>query len=305
VSSEEYRDDIKVSDEILKQVSDSYRKIRNTIRYMLGNLNDFDPEQNSVACDELPELDRWALAKFDELLKKVKKNYDRYEFHSIFQSLNYFCGITMSSFYLDILKDRLYVSGTDSLLRRSAQTVLFTILDGLLRLLSPVLCFTAEEAWNHLYSLDRKAPLEKGIFFAEFPDESGSLEYDVEMMRKWEELIKVRSEITKALEIARREKVIGHSLEAEVLLQADGELEDFIESEWDTVIEISIVSSLSRPGDGVDGGILFESEELKGLKVRVVAASGEKCERCWIRSVTVGENQNHPKICRRCSEVVS
>ncbi len=305
VSSEEYRDDIKVSDEILKQVSDSYRKIRNTIRYMLGNLSDFDPEKNCVAHDKLPELDRWALAKFDELLSRVKENYEQYEFHSIYQSLNYFCGITMSSFYLDILKDRLYVSGTDSPLRRSAQTVLFTILDGLLRLLAPVLCFTAEEAWNHLYSLDPKAPLEEGVFFADFPKKPAGVEYDREMMEKWEQLIRVRSEITKALEIARREKVIGHSLEAEVLLRSEGDLKKFVESEWETVKEISIISKLSRFDDKKDEGILFESEEMEGLKIRVVAAPGEKCERCWIRSITVGKDQNHPKICERCAGVVS
>ncbi|BCL60955.1 hypothetical protein DGMP_16480 [Desulfomarina profundi] len=305
VSSEEYRDDIKVSDEILKQVSDSYRKIRNTIRYMLGNLSDFDPEKNCVAHDKLPELDRWALAKFDELLSRVKENYEQYEFHSIYQSLNYFCGITMSSFYLDILKDRLYVSGTDSPLRRSAQTVLFTILDGLLRLLAPVLCFTAEEAWNHLYSLDPKAPFEEGVFFADFPKKPAGVKYNREMMEKWEQLIRVRSEITKALEIARREKVIGHSLEAEVLLRSEGDLKKFVESEWETIKEISIISKLSRFDDEKDEGILFESEEMEGLKIRVVAAPGEKCERCWIRSITVGKDQNHPRICERCAGVVS
>ena len=170
VSSEDYRDDVKVSDEILRQVSDSYRKIRNTIRYMLGNLSDFQPETQRLPRAELPELDRWALARYDELKAKVIKSYESYEFHSIYQGLNYFCGTTMSAFYLDIIKDRLYTAGTDSQPRRAAQTVLFEILDGMLRLMTPILSFTAAEAWESLYGLPEKAPLTESIFFAEFPE---------------------------------------------------------------------------------------------------------------------------------------
>jgi len=305
VSSEDYRDDIKVSDEILKQVSDSYRKIRNTIRYMLGNLGDFDAENNSVAIEDLPELDRWALAKFEQFRLKVQNGYEKYEFHSIYQGMNYFCGTTMSSFYLDILKDRLYVSGTDSHLRRSAQTVLYTILDGLLRILSPIICFTAEEAWNHLHSVGPKEPLSNGIFFKDFPTALNIAGCDQQMMDKWEYLLKVRSEITKALEIARREKIIGHSLEAEVLVKAEGDLASFLEEEWATVKEISIISELSKLTDSQTvNQSLFESEEMDGFKIQIQAAEGSKCERCWIRSTTVGENVSHPSLCDRCGEVV-
>ncbi len=306
VSSEDYRDDIKVSDEILKQVSDSYRKIRNTIRYMLGNIGDFDPAGDSVVFNDLPELDRWALAKFEQFRLKVERGYEKYEFHSIYQGLNYFCGTTMSSFYLDILKDRLYVSGTDSHLRRSAQTVLYTILDGLLRLLSPVLCFTAEEAWNHLHSVGQKDPLSSGIFFTDFPSACVVEGCDEKMMEKWERLIKVRSEITKALELARQEKVIGHSLEAEVFVKAEGDLAVFLEAEWDTVKEISIVSELTPLTEtNKESGIHLESEEIAGFVVQVQAAEGGKCERCWIRSTSVGKNQTHPEICDRCCDVVA
>ena len=305
VSSEDYRDDIKVSDEILKQVSDSYRKIRNTIRYMLGNLGDFDAENNSVAIEDLPELDRWALAKFEQFRLKVQNGYEKYEFHSIYQGMNYFCGTTMSSFYLDILKDRLYVSGTDSHLRRSAQTVLYTILDGLLRILSPIICFTAEEAWNHLHSVGPKEPLSNGIFFKDFPTALNIAGCDQQMMDKWEYLLKVRSEITKALEIARREKIIGHSLEAEVLVKAEGDLASFLEEEWATVKEISIISELSKLTDSQTvNESLFESEEMEGFKIKIQAAEGSKCERCWIRSTTVGENVSHPSLCDRCGAVV-
>lgn len=304
VASEEYRDDIKVSDEILKQVSDSYRKIRNTIRYFLGNLSDFDPESNRVEQSSLPELDRWAIAKFEELRVKITDCYENYEFHTIYQSLNYFCGITMSSFYLDILKDRLYTSGTNSNLRRSAQTVLYDILVGLLELMSPILSFTAAEAWNSLKGLKDNEPLEKGIYFAEFP-KPNEIDCDQQMMDKWAELLKVRSEITKALEIARRDKVIGHPLEAEVLVMADGELAGFLQAEWQTIKEISIISELSvLEEDANANGIRFESEELEGFVVQVQAATGEKCSRCWIRSTTVGDHSEHPEICDRCADVI-
>ena len=305
VASEDYQDDIKVSDEILKQVSDSYRKIRNTIRYFLGNLDDFQPENHSIPYSELPELDRWALAKFEELKVKVIKGYESYEFHSIYQRLNYFCGTTMSSFYLDILKDRLYTSGTTSHLRRSAQTVLHTILDGLLRLMSPILCFTAAEAWESLHGLGENGPLdEKTIYFAQFPSED-KIECDTRMMDKWAKLIKVRSDITKALEIARREKVIGHPLEAEVLVRADGELADFLKKEWETIKEISIVSELSDLTDEApEVGVRFNSEEISGFTIQVQPAPGEKCLRCWLRSTTVGDNAEHPEICARCSQVL-
>ncbi len=305
VSSEDYKDDIKVSDEILKQVSDSYRKIRNTIRYFLGNLSDFDPAVHSIAHAEMEELDQWALAKFEEFKAQVKTSYTDYEFHTIYQKLNYFCGTTMSSFYLDILKDRLYVSGTDSVPRRSAQTVMYEILDGLLRLMSPVLCFTAAEAWNSLHGVSDKDPMEKGIYLKQFPADA-EFSFDEQMMKKWDDLIKVRAEITKALEIARREKVIGHPLEAEVLVNVDGERGEFFQAEWNVIQEISIISQLSRLTDDTpEKGVRFESEEMPGLIVQVQPAPGSKCERCWTRSASVGKNEVHPTICDRCASVVA
>jgi isoleucyl-tRNA synthetase len=304
VSSEDYRDDVKVSEEILKQVSDSYRKIRNTIRYMLGNVSDFDPSVHAVPRAEMPELDRWALARYEEFREKVVAAYDKYEFHTIYQSLNYFCGTTMSSFYLDILKDRLYTAGTDSQLRRSAQTVLHEILEGVLKLMSPILTFTAVEAWDSLYGYDQKTDIQKSIFFTDFPAPADS-EFDSTLDEKWENLIAIRSELTKALELARRDKVIGHSLEAQVLLGGGGELEEFIRREWETLKEISIISELVELEEGsVAAEDIFTSEEIEGLQVAVKAASGEKCERCWTRSLTVGQTGDHPEICSRCAGVV-
>jgi isoleucyl-tRNA synthetase len=305
VASEDYRDDVKVSDEILKQVADAYRKIRNTIRYLLSNLNDFDPSLHRVAFADLSEIDRWALAKFEELQEKIKQSYERYEFHAIYHSLNFFCGTTLSAFYLDILKDRLYASAPWAQTRRSAQTALYNIVDGLLRLMSPILCFTAAEAWNVLHRLGDSGSIEEDIHFVEFsPGKQFSV--DPNMMEKWMQLIKVRSEITKALESARRDKVIGHPLEAEVSLGADDELMGFLGASWETIREISIVSELSILGEAVASPtIRFESEELPGLIVQVQAAKGEKCERCWMRSTTIGENKQHPLLCQRCAGVMA
>ncbi|MEN8190413.1 MAG: class I tRNA ligase family protein, partial [Thermodesulfobacteriota bacterium] len=305
VSSEDYRDDVKVSDEILKQVADAYRKMRNTIRYLLGNLHDFDPEKHTVSDDQLPELDRWALARYEEFKEKVLRSYETFEFHTVFHSLHYFCGTTLSAFYLDILKDRLYCSGTDSADRRSAQTVMYEVLDGLLRLMSPILSFTAAESWEHLKGLEQKAPLSQSIFFSEFP-EIVSSRRNSELEARWEKLMAVRSELTKALEGARREKIIGHPLEAEVLLKAEGQWQEFIGSEWDTLKEIAIISELT-PCDDFPALELdpMQSEEIEGLTVGVRPARGEKCERCWTRSTTVGEQSDHPQLCSRCFTVVN
>ena len=305
VSSEDYRDDVKVSDEILKQVADAYRKMRNTIRYMLGNLTDFDPTAHSVSFAEMEEIDRWALARFEELREKVTAAYERYEFHSIHQALNYFGGTTMSAFYLDILKDRLYCSGTDSQLRRSSQTALYEILGGMLKLMAPVLSFTATEAWEHFKGLTDSSPLEESIFFAEFP-QAAPERRDAELEERWGKLLQVRSEITRALEAARREKIIGHPLEAEVLLEVEGEWATFVEEEWARVKEVCIISQLTRCEErsGFADLQFHVSEELSGLAVAVRAAAGDKCERCWTRSSFVGSNTEHPQLCERCLGVV-
>ncbi len=304
VASEDYRDDVKVSDEILRQVADSYRKIRNTFRYMLGNLWDFDPRADGVAWADLPEIDRWALARFEDFKERVIAAYATYEFHAIHQGLNYFCGMTMSAFYLDILKDRLYCSGKTSLLRRAAQTVLHDILDGLLRLSSPVLSFTTAEAWESLYGLTADAPLSESIFFVNFPALQPQRRQS-EMEGKWDKLMLVRSEITRALEGARRDKVIGLSLDAEVLLQVTGDWADFIQQEWQTIQEICIISQLSPCPDFTALGLTpLISKEVTGLSVAVRQAQGEKCERCWTRSPSVGQHPDHPQLCRRCAEVV-
>ncbi|MCF6188818.1 MAG: isoleucine--tRNA ligase, partial [Desulfobulbaceae bacterium] len=227
VASENYQDDVKVSDEILKHVSDAYRKMRNTIRFLLSNLADFDPKEHTVSGDAFTEIDRWALSRYAELVKRVEKAYQEYEFHAIYHSLHNFCGTVVSSLYMDILKDRLYCSATDDPQRRAAQTVIYRMLDGLLRLMAPILCFTTAEAWEHFHGLAQDAPLEESIFFVDFPAVDDIAE-DKELDTRWEQLLQVRSEITKVLEAARRDKVIGLSLDAEVQLRAGGDIGDFL-----------------------------------------------------------------------------
>jgi isoleucyl-tRNA synthetase len=303
VSSEDYRDDIKISDEILKQLSDAYRKIRNTIRFFLGNLYDFVPSKERVAYKDMEELDHWALHQFELFKGRATKAYADFDFHIVFHGLHQFCGITMSAFYLDIIKDRLYTTLPDSNERKAAQTVLYDILSGLLCIMAPVMSFTAAEAWEHLPQADdeeqRKA---LDVFLQEFPQENEEAINPV-LDKKWQRLLDVRSEITKALEGARRDKIIGHPLEAKVMVKATGSLAEFLADKWDTLKMISIVSELSQ-ADVLEGET-YTSEELPELQVSVLPASGEKCERCWLRSETVGDDDGHPELCSRCTTVVA
>jgi isoleucyl-tRNA synthetase len=299
VSSEDYRDDIKISGEILRRLSDAYRKIRNTVRYMLGNLSDFSPGQDMVAVADMPEIDQWAISRFELVKRRVMNAYEYFEFHTVFHTLYNFCTVTMSAFYLDILKDRLYTELDSSLARRSAQTVLYEILDGMTRLMSPVLTFTAAEVWNHLPADDGR---EENIFLAGFPPiKEGNLNKDLNLT--WERLKGVRDEITKVLEVARQDKIIGHSLEAEVWLAVPADLADFLENKWQTLESICIVSKLHRVETAPAGAMA--STEIPGLAILVKSAASEKCERCWMRSETVGQNSDHPTICGRCSAVIA
>ena len=299
VSSEDYRDDIKISDEILSQLSDAYRKIRNTIRYLLSNLGDFDPASHKVELADMEELDRWALAQYERMKRRVLGGYEEFEFHPVFHSIYHFCTVSMSNFYLDIIKDRLYSELPDSRLRRSAQTVLHEILVGLVKLMSPVLSFMAAEVWP---LVPGKATGEDNIFVALFPAPQDELLQD-ELYETWQRLQLVRGEITRALELARRNKVIGHPLEAEVLLTVqDEELAAFLTPRWSLLEEISIVSVLQQSEEVQEGSVA--SEEIEGLSVLVRPASGDKCERCWTRSQSVGQSSEHPTICNRCLGVV-
>lgn len=303
VSSENYQDDVKVSGEILKQVSDAYRKMRNTLRFLLGNLYDFDPTRDTVADTALQEIDRWALSRYGEMHERITRAYERYEFHAVYHGLHNFCGATISSLYMDVLKDRLYCSLPTGPERRAAQTVIYRILDGILRLMAPILCFTTAEAWEHLHQLEQDAPLERSIFFVDFADTS-DIRHDVGFNERWNRLLVLRGAITKVLEGARQDKRIGLSLDAEVVLRANDEWSNFLTNCQEQLRELCIVSSLRMVGDA-DADLAFvQAEGVPGLSIAVTLAPGAKCERCWTLSYTVGKDAEHPLLCTRCASVV-
>ena len=249
------------------------------------------------------EIDRWALGEFAALTNRVKQSYERYEFHSVYHGLHNFCGTVISSLYMDVLKDRLYCSAPDAPERRAAQTVIHRILDGLLRLMAPVLCFTAAEAWEYFKGQGQNPPIEDSIFFVDFP-ETDDIVRDPELEGRWARLLAVRSEITRVLEAARRDKQIGLSLDAEVVLQAKGELRDFLAGQIEQLKELCIVSNLRLAGDTEEGIVFTEAEAMDDFLVGVAPAPGGKCERCWTISPSVGESAAHPQLCKRCTDVV-
>jgi len=298
VASEDYRGDIRLSQEILDRLTEAYRRLRNTFRYLLGNLGDFDPSKDSIPYQELVELDRWALHKFQELTETVLRSYQAFEYHTIYQAIYNFCALTLSSFYLDVLKDRLYTPAVDSRERRSAQTVLNEILEGLVRLVAPIIPFTADEVWGYIPNQDKPASVHAAQFMP------GREDYkDSALIERWDLLLKVRKEITKALELARKDKVIGHSLDASVRLALPPELLKGLQDYRDELTSICIVSALEFANAGTLEGA-YESEEYPGLVIEVVPASFTKCERCWIHDPTVGHDKEHPSLCKRCMKVI-
>ena len=293
VAAQDYRDDIRISPEILQRLSDAYRRIRNTARYILGNLHGFDPATDLVADDDLLEIDRWALSRLERLVGRVEKSYDEYEFHVLYHAVHNFCSVDMSAFYLDVLKDRLYTAPTRGVERRSAQTAMYRILDALTRLIAPVLSFTADEIWQ-----DLPGSREESVHLAGFPRFETSL-LDADLEARYEKLLAVRSDVSKALELARIEKRIGHSLDARVLVEAPaGEWRALLERYENQLATLFIVSQAELVGDLA---VEATGEEVPGLKIKIEKARGEKCERCWNYATTVGNNTDHPSICHRCT----
>jgi isoleucyl-tRNA synthetase len=296
VATQDYRNDTRVGDAILKQVSEAYRRIRNTARYILGNIHDFDPATDCVADNDLLEIDRWALSRLESLVNRVLKSYEAYEFHVLYHAVHNFCSIDMSAFYLDVLKDRLYTSPAKSLERRSAQTAMYRILEALTRMTAPVLSFTAEEIWGFL-----PGEREASVHLAGFPSFAASL-IDTALEAKYERLLAVRSDVAKVLELARAEKTIGHSLDARVEIAADGDLGILLKREAEQLTSLFIVSQVEvcdRLEEGCNG------ENLPGLKIRVSKADGTKCSRCWNYATSVGQTKEHPEICHRCLEALA
>ena len=286
VSAEDYRDDIKLSREILSRLTEAYRKIRNTLRYLLGNIYDFDGNDYS---EHLLEIDKWAMMKLQKLVKKVRKAYEDFEFHQVFHAVHNFCVTDMSSFYLDILKDRLYTFKSDSPERRAAQWVLYNIANSLIKLIAPVLSFTAEEAWQHL-----PFKTSESVFLEKMPEPADNF-IDEKLELKWNKLIEIRDEVNKALEVKRQEKFIGNSLEAKVILNVNKSLENFLIPYIDFLPTLFIVSQ-------VEVKSLKDSKDIE-FYIIIEKAEGEKCQRCWNFSPMVGKLEIND-VCPRCYHVL-
>ncbi len=300
VASSDYHSDIRISNDILAQLSDAYKKIRNTARFILGNLSNadgFDFDKDAVSDDELSELDKWAIMKLDQLIDKVNSAYKAFDYHIVFQAIHNFCVIDMSNFYLDIIKDRLYCDGVNSVSRKAAQTVMCKILSAVTRLIAPIMSFTADEIWSYIPHSYKDN--EKSVFLNDMPEKSGVAASD-DFIAKWDLIAALREDVKKALEIKRADKVIGKSLEADIIIYADGETADRISKFVDELPEIFIVSKVDlKEGKGEFSG------ELESISIDVVKASGEKCERCWRFSDSVGTHSDHPTLCSRCHSVIA
>ena len=293
VLSSDYQSDVSLSKDILKQITEVYRKMRNTARYILGNTSDFDPDKDMVPYNELQEIDKYALLKLNDLIRKCTESYDNYDFHEAYQAINVFCVTDMSSFYLDIIKDRLYTAKANSKERRAAQTTMYIILDSLVRMLAPLTSFTAEEIWKYM----NKSKNEKveSVMLTTYPEVNPEYENE-ELRAKWEKIVKIKEIVSKKLEEARAEKIIGHSLNAKVTLFAEGDLYSFVKENKDLLQTVFIISNLEVEENQ------RSNEEKLGVKIE--QAEGEKCERCWMYSTTVGEDKENPTICHRCSEAL-
>lgn len=285
VASTDYQTDVHISNDILKQISESYRKIRNTARYILGNISDFNPDKDMVDFDKLMPIDRWALAKLKELQIQVKNSYDKYEFHMVYHRIHNFCVVDMSNFYLDVLKNRLYLEKPDSVPRRAAQTTIYLILNTMTRMIAPILAYTSDEIWKYMpHSASDNA---EHIIYNEM-SAPVAVDADEDFMAFWDKIHELRDEVKKSLEPLIKKKTIKGSLEAKVTLSAGGERLEFLKKAEPELTDAFIVSDIE---------ILDNNGE---LEISVEKAEGEKCERCWTISKTVGQNSEHPTICANC-----
>ncbi|TCK02444.1 UNVERIFIED_ORG: isoleucyl-tRNA synthetase [Anoxybacillus amylolyticus] len=300
VASVDYQADVRISDHILKQVSEVYRKIRNTFRFMLGNLFDFDPNQNAVPIGELGEVDRYMLAKLNKLIAKVKKAYDSYDFAAVYHEMNHFCTVELSAFYLDMAKDILYIEAADSRARRAVQTVLYETVVALAKLIAPILPHTADEVWEHIPN--RRENVES-VQLTDMP-EPIAIDGEEALLAKWDAFMDVRDDIFKALENARNEKVIGKSLTASVIVYPKDEARKLLASLDADLRQLLIVSAFSIADEPYDAAPA-EAERLDHVAVLVRPAEGETCERCWTVTPAVGQDPSHPTLCPRCAHIVN
>ena len=295
VSSVDYESDVRISDEILNQVSEVYRKIRNTMRFMLANTTDFDPKAHAVAFEDLRTVDQYMLVRFNQLVDNIRKAYDNYQFSTVYQGVINFCTVDLSQFYLDFAKDVVYIDQENGFERRAMQTVLYDILVKLTKLLSPILVHTTEEVWKYLKEEEAYVQL------AEFPEVT-HYEDEEAILARWAEFFKVRNTALKALEEARNEKLIGKNFEAKVTLYPTQEVADLLDSLQTDVAQLFIVSQLevapvgtAAPENAVQG---------EGVSVVVEHAKGETCQRCRAVKVEVGTLEDAPTLCNRCATIV-
>jgi isoleucyl-tRNA synthetase len=304
VASVEYQADVKMSERVMTQLSEAYRKIRNTFRFALGNLSNFDPSRDALANNQLEEIDRWMLDRTAELAKECREWYANYEFHRVYHAIHDYCVVDLSSFYFDVLKDRLYTKAPKNKSRRSAQTAIWKIADALVRLAAPILVFTSEEIWRYL-------PKSKGdpesVHMGLFPEaETLACQIAKDAAEKWDQLAQVRAAVLVALEQARAAKTIGGGLEAKVRLhvgEAAAGLQKLLEEKQSILPTLFIVSQVVLDPAGSTG--FAQSETLPGLAIKINRADGKKCERCWNYSTHVGENTRYPTVCERCSQALA
>jgi isoleucyl-tRNA synthetase len=280
---------------LLAPLLETYRKIRNTCRFLLGNLSDFDPLRHAVPAAAMPELDRWVLHRVQRLLATTLDAYEAFAFHHVVQGLVNFCAVDLSALYLDIVKDRLYCSAAESPERRAAQTAVWRTLDVLVRVMAPILSYTADDVWAHLPGRPAATVFEAGL-----PVVDAAL-LDEALARKWDRLLDVRAAVTKALEQARQSGLIGHSLDARVRLAGTDGLGPLLDGARATLPALFIVSQVEVAPDLDHTHV---SPLLRELRVAVERARGAKCERCWNYSEAVGQDAEHPGLCDRCLAVV-
>jgi isoleucyl-tRNA synthetase len=287
---------VRISPEILNHLIEAYRKIRNTCRFVLSNLYDFDPARHRVPYTQLPELDRWALMRLEDLKTRVRRAYEEFEFHAIYHALNNFCSVDMSAVYLDILKDRLYTFRADSPARRGSQTVLYEIILSMTKLMAPILSFTADEIWRALSGQFGASPEAESVHLTIFPEDKEEWQ-DPGLMKRWDRLLEVRTGVQAALEEQRRNKVIGSSLEAVVEIQANPDTYRFLTPYESDLSALFIVS-------GAKLKAVHHLPEKPDFLVTVSKATAKKCERCWNYREAVGRNAAHPTLCDRCVEAL-
>ncbi|WP_232698431.1 isoleucine--tRNA ligase [Brevibacillus daliensis] len=298
VSSVDYQSDHRISDAILAQNAEVYRKIRNTFRFLLGNLDGFDPTKHRVDYDRLPEFDRFMLAKTAEVVKRARKAYDEYQFHTVYQTVHNFCTIELSSFFMDISKDRLYVEAPDSEKRRVAQTIMYDILLDLVKLLSPIIPHTADEVWKYIPGVS-----EASVQLTDMPEVNEQhLSFGKELQDKWNAFLEVRDEVLKAMEEARANKVFGNSVDAKLVLYPQTDEVYQTLASMDDLADLFIVAQVELHEAGATAS--EGAAKLEGISVAVLPADGEKCERCRVVKTDVGQVEKHPTVCVRCATIV-